>query len=192
MDLRTLIPAWELRKQEITRLKKATQEGLYNCYIKETRELPNPIMRDLTAEDLGLNRWITPTQKQGVWSVWVEQIIPGLRYIAIYKITQITQDPKVHTIRFTTAHNCRGIYDLDTMYGTLPLLHKLDEFKDEKRLSLTFAGLEEIKMEAYLPTIYVIPPDTYFSIEIVSSFDNEGDWLVLGGYVIEPTGMRIT
>jgi hypothetical protein len=190
MDLRTLIPAWELRKEEIARLKKATQEGLYSYYIREARG-PNPIMRDLTAEDLGLNRWITPTQKQGVWSVWVEQVVPKLRYIAIYKITQITQDPKVHTMRFTTAHNCRGIYDLETMYGTLPLLHKLDEFKDEKGLSLAFAGLEEIRMEAYLPTVYVILPNTHFSIETVSSFDNEGDWLVLGGYVIEPAGIRI-
>jgi len=190
LDVRTLIPAWELKREEIARVKKAAREALYNIFMTGTR-YPNPIIRDLTAEDLGLNQWITPTQKQGEWSFWVEKVVRELRFIAIYKITQLTQNPKVHTMRVSIAHTVKGIYDLDTMYGTLPILHKLDEFKDEKGLSLTFAGLEEIRMEAYLPTVCLIPEDTYVGIETVSSFDNEGDWLVLGGYVIEPNGMCV-
>lgn len=190
MDLRTLIPAWEIRKEKIAMLKKGVQEALHNIYTKEMR-YPDPIIRDLTAEDLGLENWITPTQSKGMRSVWIDTQISAWRFIAIYKITQITQNPKVHTMNIIIGGCVRGIYDLDTMYGVLPVLHKLDEYKDDEGLNLTFAGLEEIRMEAYLPTAYVIPPETILQIETVSSFDNEGDWLVLGGYVLEPSGMKI-
>jgi len=190
MDLRTLIPEWEIRKDKIAKIKKATQEALQHIYTEVTLN-PHPVIRDLTAADLGLSRWITPVQNQGVWSSWVDRRVTGLRYIAIYKVTQITQNPKVHTMRFSIEHTVKGIYDLDTMYGILPVLHKIDEFKDEGRLELTFAGVEEIRMEAYLSTPCIIPQNAQFNIETVSSFDNEGDWLVLGGYVIEPEGMRV-
>jgi len=193
MDTRTLVPAWELRKEKIAAIKRTIQEELYRRCSTELH-LPNTadiIMRDLTAKDLELNRWITPTQKQGEWSFWVNMEVHDQQYIAIYKVTQITQNPKVHTMRLTVAHAARGIFDLDTMYGILPVLHKLDEFKDEKWLGLTFTGLEEIRMEAYLLGVCMIPQHTQFSIEIVSSFDNEGDWLVLGGYVAEPIGLKV-
>jgi len=190
MDLRTLIPEWEIRKDKIAKVRKATQEALHNIYTKETGN-SHPVIRDLTASDLGLSCWITPAQKQGEWSSWVDIEVTGLRYIAIYKVTQITQNPKVHTMKLTVSYATKGIFDLDAMYGVLPVLHKLNELKDEGWLELTFAELEEIRMEAYFPTVYVIPQRARFSVEILSSFDNEGDWLVLGGYVIEPEGMRI-
>jgi len=190
MDSRTLVPAWELRKEKIAEIKRMAQEALYHMCSTELHTTDITV-RDLTAEDLELNRWLTPAQKQGEWSTWMSMTALNYQFIAIYKVIQLTEDPKVHTMRIILAGSVRAIFDLDTMYGVLPILHKLDEVKDERWLSLTFSEVEEIRMEAYLPIVYIIPQNTLLHIEVVSSFDNEGDRLVLGGYVAEPTGLKV-
>ena len=183
MDLRTLIPRWEISDDKIGRIKNATQEALHNTYVKETCDY-HPVIRDLTAADLNLVHWFTPLQKQGEWSTWVEMVAPGNRYIGIYKVTQISPEPKIHTIRISIAGSIRGIHDLDAMYAILPILGRLNE-------PVRLENLKDIRMEAYLTSPYMIPQKTHFQIETMSNLDNKGDWLILGGYVAEPERSKV-
>jgi len=186
-------PVWEITQEAINAIVRNATGVLATM---ASRELAIPlgqlISRPLLHSDLDIAKWNTPSLQEGMQTTWVNTTIADKRFIGIYKIAQLSKEPTVSEIRFEIgcAHAVRGIFDLDILQSAKLILDTIEEKGDV--FIRRFGSIDKIRMEAFLPMVFVCPQNTFFKVTVVSIKDNDaGDAVVLGGVVIEPMGLRI-
>jgi len=161
--------------------------------------------RDLAPEDLGLTAWATPAiLSGGSYTTWISHIVATRCCICFYKVLQLSNNPTVTSIRLKlAAHTIWGIHELETCYSGLPIIKNLAKAlmsPEAKEVMDRLAGRSDIDvspdfgspMEAYFGEPYIYDSQDTCVIEVKSRASSPGDYLVLGGYVIEPVGVTIT
>ena len=171
-------------------------QAIYRCLAPSREEL---IWRDLAPEDLGLTAWATPAiPSGGSYTAWISHTVATRCCICIYKVLQLSNNPTVTSIRLKlAAHTIWGIHELETCYSGLPIIKNLAKAlmsPEAKEVMDRLAGRSDIgvspdfgaPMEAYFGEPYVYNSLDQCVIEVKSRAASPGDYLVLGGYVIEP------
>jgi hypothetical protein len=159
--------------------------------------------RDLAPEDLGLNLdWATPPLRKGAYSQWIRVVVSANQIICIYKVLQLSENPTVTTLRLSNGPSIKGIHELEACYSGLPTLKSLRKAlmsREGKEALNRLAGRDNpvspellgTPMEVYFSEPYLLEPLTLWTIEVKARKDSAGDYLVLGGFVVEPAGARI-
>ena len=203
----TTIPARDINIEDKKKFRSQTiQNGLtramYKGLASSQEEL---IFRDLAPEDLGLTAWATPSiPSGGSYITWISHVVAIRCCICLYKVLQLSNNPTVTSLRFKAGYHgatTRGMHELETCYSGLPIIKNLAKAlmsPGAKEVIDRLAGRDmEVSpdfgspMEAYFGEPYVYDSEDTFVIEVKSRRDSPGDYLVLGGYVIERRGMTI-
>lgn len=189
-----LIPTWELKQDTKRDYRSATIKRLESRCLGKTgiKELN---IRQLLAKDLGLRSWRTPPQSAGERTVWINHELEARRSIAIIGIIQLSKNPKVSDIIIRMGvSGCMtlGIHEVDELYSILPIIKKLETYREDDELFSRFGKLEDIRMAAYFSEPYIFDEYHVVHITVESPEDNKtGDRLMLSGFVVEPVGMTI-
>lgn len=187
-----VIPTWDMTIGTKDIIRDRAEDSL-NEKVSRVLNIPLELLvnRPIISSDLMLNNWHTPKLKDGLWTTWISGIMPDLRWVCIYRITQLSKLPSIAEIRIQVGEADRFIGDLNQLYSIIPLLDKLSEIKDTIWLEAQFGNIQNIRMEAYLPGLITIPQNTEFRIDIKSFYDSKGDNILIGGTVVEPRGLKI-
>jgi hypothetical protein len=163
-------------------------------------QYPSTTVLDLRPCDVGLTSWETPELKAQKWTKWVDYSLQPPKMVAIYKILQLSSKPKVSEMRVMSGASIMGEYGLEPCYAGLPILDNLRRLAlspDAKEVMERLTG-EAIResiigtiMEGYLTEPVIFDPQQTMRVSLMSYEDTPGDHLVLGGFVIEPSGMRV-
>ena len=190
------ISSWEISVQD----KKAFRGGVLEALIARALHLkiaPNRyelIIRALMPADMGLTKWRTPRQEPGATTLWINMCpAPGTIW-GIYKIIQLSMNPKVTTMKFSRAGgNVEvALYQFEQITSLLPLLKKVEEFKTSHALQTIFGQVNNMVMEANLSEPVICQDDDIFQVRVTSPEGNRrGDKLMLGGFVVERIGRTI-
>ncbi len=188
------IPCWDLKKDTKRQYREATIRALQARYSVKS-STTNTSVRQLLSKDLGLRSWRTPPQVVEESAVWINQTVRRQQAIAITGIIQLDKNPKVSTVKIRMGFSgvtTLGIHDIDELYSLLPIIKRLDSFREEDELYERFGSLADIRMAAYFSEPYVFDPEGIIHITVESPEGNKtGDRLMLSGFVIEPAGMTI-
>ncbi|MBU1066994.1 hypothetical protein KKE60_04375 [Patescibacteria group bacterium] len=189
------LPVWELKQDTKRDFRLAAVRALEaRCFGKTGIENLN--LRQLLAKDLGLRSWRTPPQIAGERTVWINCELAQNQFIAITGIIQLSKNPKVSDIIIRMGHaGCitLGVCEIDELYSILPIIKKLEEYREDDELFSRFEKLENIRMAAYFSEPYVFDEYHVVHITVESPEGNKtGDRLMLSGFVMEPTGMTIS
>jgi hypothetical protein len=159
------------------------------------------ITRDLSSEDLDLESWATPALSEGVWTEWFVDS-PYNMVVCIYKCLQLSPKPKVSRLAFTLDGRQAAVFDLESCYGGLPILENLRRVlmdPEARRVLDTLSGHDKeakpvlcTTMEAWFTEPIIVDPSCQIRVELKArrAF-SDGDYLVLGGFVIEPVGQTV-
>ena len=159
--------------------------------------------RDLAPEDVGLTAWATPATRAGEYTTWITHLVSMMSALCIYKVLQLSNNPTVASMRFLVGSGTvKGIHELEACYSGLPIIKNLAKAlmsPEAKEVLDRLAGRDEMgvspdlgsPMEAYFGEPYVYDPQDQVIIQVKSRQDSPGDYLVLGGYVIERIGVTI-
>jgi len=162
--------------------------------------IPNSIscvIRDLRPEDLGLRSWAVPPIAANTPTAWIRAFVSPTQVIGIYKVLQLSANPKVSTLELYRGARMRlGIHELESCYGGLPILKALQKalLSPEARQVLDrMAGREPMEahpdfgshVEAYFSEPYVFGPNDTLELVVTARQDTVDDYLVLGGFVAE-------
>ena len=160
----------------------------------------NLTWRDLAPEDVGLTSWATPPTRAGEYTTWISHTVLVGTVLCIYKILQLSINPTVASMRFLVGPvTIKGIHELEACYSGLPIIKNLAKAlmsPEAKEVLDRLAGRDEMgvspdlgsPMEAYFGEPYIYEPHYQVVIQVKSRQDSPGDYLVLGGYVIERIG----
>ena len=164
----------------------------------EDREL---VSLDLGPENLGLSDWATPVTQGGGFTTWINHMVSNWSAICIYKFLQLSLDPAVSTLEFLRNRTVIGINELEHCYGGLPIVTALARAlmsREAKEVLDRLAGNEAevspdlgFPMEGYFSEPYVWGPGDQMNILVKSRRDSPGNYIVLGGFVIERRGNRV-
>lgn len=159
---------------------------------------------DLSPQHLGLNSWATPALSARAWNPWINVTVGNNKVIAIYKFLQLSLNPSVTSLKIWLGPraNCMGIHELEHCYSGLPIIQTLARSllsQEAKAVLDRMTSKDDIPvhpdlgspMEGYFSEPYILDPDNMYQIEVKARQDSPGDYLVLGGYVIEPRGQTI-
>jgi len=161
------------------------------------------VWRDLAPEDVGLTSWATPSMLANTYTTWISHTVSRYSILCFYKILQLSNDPTVASIKFWLGPRAttKGIHELEACYSGLPIIKNLAKAlmsPGAKEVIDRLAGRDrEVSpdfgspMEAYFGEPYVYDPEDTFVVEVKSRKASPGDYLVLGGYVIERIGVTI-
>jgi len=184
-----LVPCWDLDIEQKMTIRNSVRNALIDRAVREQCATPDKfISRPLLSRDLGLLSWKTPELKKG--AVWVDGALGDRKCVVIYKITQLSPNPKVHEIRMTVSGATVFICELDNLYCIIPIIKEMKRLEIEQ-IVFQIGNVENLRMEGYLPTAITIPMNATYKIEISSVDDGPGDEIILGGYVVEPRGYTI-
>ena len=197
------IPSRDLKIED----KKLFRERVLRAGIQRAKDKglaeEELVFRDLAPEDVGLTSWATPSMLANTYTAWINHTVSRYSVLCFYKILQLSNDPTVASIRLWLGPRAttKGIHELETCYSGLPIIKNLAKAlmsPGAKEVIDRLAGRDrEVSpdfgspMEAYFGEPYVYDSEDTFVIEVKSRRDSPGDYLVLGGYVIERRGMTI-
>ena len=183
-------------------IEMATNRAMATALVRQAEELS---FRDLGAADLGLiHGWQTSKTSAHNFTQWINYIVPSITLLCIYKVLQLSAAPTVTTLRFRKNYGTLGLHDLESCYNGLPIMEALSRTlmsKENKEVLDRLAGRDnEVSispdfgspMEAYFSEPYIFEPNQTIDIEVFSHKDGDGDYLVLGGYVVEPRGLTVS
>lgn len=192
-----LIPSWDIAVERREDFRRATIEAMIErCVVRGIASDRYSIcVRKLSYTDLGLKCWRTPKQATNKFTEWVKVQVPSNSIFSVSKVTQISLNPKVSQLRVRlgfSGSTTLALHELDELYGILPLLKKLREYRIEGSKEIIY-GIENLKMEGFFSEPIILTAEDFVSIDVCSPEGNKkGDRLVLGGFVAEPIGFTIS
>jgi len=180
--------------------KSFRQQAIEPCLLKAVHfgmvdNRAELIVRDLSPDELGLKSWATPKLCENQWVPWFNSVRPDI-IISIYKCLQLSLTPKTSSISFYSGAK-RAQFELESCYGGLPILQNLQKVLMDpvaREVLDELSGNDEkitplcSTMEAWFTEPIVIVQNEILNIELYSHCDAPGDYLVLGGFVIERAG----
>jgi len=190
-----IIPTEDLDTDKRARFRKEVIENLVYFAMHELN-LPKEVLslRDLLAEDLGLLDWTTPKDKQ-----WINTPISNRTYIGIYKLLQLNAYPSITVVEFWVDRSRIAKVGIESCYSGLPILERMKEALLDpvarevmNRLTDTESKICLIgsKMEGYFSEPIIIKANAHFEVNIYHR-EEKSDYLILGGFVVEPKGMTV-
>ncbi len=189
-----LIPAWEVSQDTKFMYRKVTIEKL-EAKCREKTGCQDVIVRQLLARDLGLRSWHTPRQVAGERTVWIDSELKQSQFVAITGVIQLSRYPRVSSVIIRMGYSgatTLGHLNIDELYSILPIIKKLETFREGDELYLKFKGLENVRMAALFTEPYSFEQSHIVHITVESPEGNKaGDKLMLSGFIAEPNGMTI-
>ena len=150
------------------------------------------VCRNILPSDLNLKRWQTPHLEPYRRTEYCSGNMADQRFTCIYKIIQCGSKPAVNILTIQVGMVDKIKASLDELYGLVPLLDTISQFKDKEWILHEFGDLNNIRMEGWLSVGVVIPQNAQYRIFVESSIESEGDNIVLSGLIIEPRGIIIS
>ena len=186
------ISSWDLsikdrRAFRIAMIEAMIERAKYLAIIRDRHEL---VIRTLTPEDVGLKQWRTPPQKPGEETTWINFEVPPTQVFGIFKLIQLSKDPKVTTLTFSVVFSgsvlIKAHHNFEHLYALLPVLDKIKEYKTQFASQSIFGSVDQMVMEAYLTEPIIYDAGDYLHLSVTSPEGNKnGDKLMLGGFVLE-------
>ncbi len=188
-----LIPSWDLPIEKREKFRILTTEAMIQHALNMgiTQYRSELCIRKLMYKDIGLRGWRTPPQMPNEIKRWVGVQVPSGCIFSIYKVTQVSLNPRVSTLSIRRGYSgaiTLAVHELDELYGILPLLKKLREYKKDG-LKQTIYGIDNLKMEGFFSEPIILAEKEYVCIDVCSPDGNKkGDRLVISGFVAERYG----
>lgn len=188
-----------MTQEEMLRMRRAATDMAFDWAARKFntggkyiggRSLLN--LRQLLPFDINLASWKTPPQKENVNSTWgIPGTIRSDRVITLVKISVI--GGKWHT----NTETIPGINMLTINRGKGEAIETFDF--TNLFCSITQRNIENIclmentnyRLESYFSEPLFFGPNDHVELTIRSMVDNEGDYLVLGGYVVTARDAKI-
>jgi len=205
--LSTTIPSRDISIEDRQKYRERTIEAALHRAVDKglASDQYGLTCRDLAPEDLGLTAWATPAMSGGTYTSWVAHTVASRRLTCIYKVLQLSNNPTVTSLRIWLGPRATtlGMHELEACYSGLPIIKNLAKAlmsPEAKEVMDRLAGRDGMEispdfgapMEAYFSEPYGFEPNSHYVIEVKSRRNSPGDYLVLGGYVIEPVGATIS
>lgn len=196
------IPVWELVKSQKAEFRKrAIQELIKQARLvaltswpandkEPLKEPPDLDIRELRADDLGLQKWQTPNLRANEYVSWVKRQILPSQVIIIYAVTILSSNPHVTTIRASNSNFPFSIVEVEKLQVIMPLLRKLRNYGTKQAFQEMY-DLSDIIMEAYLSEAWVIRCTDELILDVFSPVSAPGDKILFRGFVCEPKGITM-
>lgn len=195
----TLIPRRDLTVGDIVTLKTACFNILNYSWNNYMPVGNGAIIRDLSPRDFGLSDWAIPRGKGLI--PWINTIMLASNAIIFNRVLQLSANPTASRIRFSNQGVILGDFDLESCYAGLPILQAMGQSLVDpvaREVLDRIMGREDMAIAPSLGSPmegFINPPvfcdfggNIKVDIEAKSTSDN---YLVLGGYIIEPRGKTI-